>query len=184
MRFGGAKEESMLQGRALIDHVIARAAPMTQTLAISRAAGAAPTERGLPVLVDRYREAGPLAGLHAGLCWAASLPNIDYLATFACDTPFFPDDLVSRLHGAGAAAALPRKAGRIHAAFGLWSVGLLAPLARALDEGARAMTAWALANGAASVDLDDGPATEFFNINTRADKRALEAMLKAPAGAR
>jgi molybdopterin-guanine dinucleotide biosynthesis protein A len=42
--------------------------------------------------------AGPLAGVLAGLDWAASLrPDCSHIASVATDAPFLPTDLVARL---------------------------------------------------------------------------------------
>ena len=53
---------------------------------------------GLPVVADDIEGfAGPLAGVHAGLCWMRDhMPARQALVSVACDTPFFPDQLVGR----------------------------------------------------------------------------------------
>ena len=57
---------------------------------------------GLPVIADDVPDfAGPLAGILAGLDWAAAhAPDIDYVASVPGDCPFLPKDLVARLHEA------------------------------------------------------------------------------------
>src|SRR5580698_8777553 len=55
---------------------------------------------GLPVVADSVTGfAGPLAGILAGLDWAAAkAPDIAWLASVPGDCPFLPNDLVTRLH--------------------------------------------------------------------------------------
>ena len=102
---GGDKGLCQLDGKPLIQHVIERLAAQASPLAInangdaSRFAGL-----GLPVIADATEDfAGPLAGVLAGLRWAAkAAPEARFIVTAACDTPFFPADLVAKfLEAAG-----------------------------------------------------------------------------------
>ena len=54
---------------------------------------------GLPVVPDTVPDfAGPLAGVLAGLDWAAAHhPQAHYIVTVPADGPFVPRDLVQRL---------------------------------------------------------------------------------------
>src|SRR3546814_10334967 len=51
---------------------------------------------GLPVATDAVEGyACPLAGVLTGMEWAAAnAPGAAWVASFACDTPFFPEDMV------------------------------------------------------------------------------------------
>jgi molybdopterin-guanine dinucleotide biosynthesis protein A len=57
----------------------------------------------LPVVADSVPDfAGPLAGILAGLDWAAlHVPECEWLASAPGDCPFLPNDLVARLHAEG-----------------------------------------------------------------------------------
>lgn len=168
-----------LGGRPLLAHVVARLAPQVGALAIgangdpARFAGF-----GLPVLADGAAAgAGPLAGLLAGLDWAAGL-GATALVTAAADTPFLPRDLVARLHAAAgptspAVAAAPRAV--LHPTAGLWPAGLRAALAADLARGERRLGGWAEAQGCAVAVFPDPDG--FFNINTPDDLARAEAML-------
>ena len=183
----GPKERALLAGRPLLSHVVARAAPQVDILAISSADDRSGNADGLPIVIDIFQGRGPLGGLHAGLIWANSLtPRADFLATFACDTPMIPGDLVARLFdamtAAGAAAAIAQARGERHPTLALWSA-TLEPLARLrLDAGDNSLHGMAAAAGAACADFADSPLAGFFNVNTRADLTALEKMLCDPAG--
>jgi molybdopterin-guanine dinucleotide biosynthesis protein A len=181
---GGDKALLPLAGRPLIAHVLARIAPQAGPLAISangdprRFAGF-----GLPVIADGAPAgAGPLAGVLAGLAWAASI-GAPTLLTVPADTPFLPPDLVARLAAAGgpdgfAIAATPGADGPgLHPTVGLWPARLAATLAAALAGGERRVGAWARANGCALAAFPEAGA--FFNVNTPADLARAEAMLAA-----
>ncbi|TIV21519.1 MAG: molybdenum cofactor guanylyltransferase MobA, partial [Mesorhizobium sp.] len=72
--------------------------------------------------------AGPLAGILAGLEWAAKQTTCRWLMSAASDTPFFPDDLVERLAAATrdrpGVIAVASSGGRWHPTFALWPIGL------------------------------------------------------------
>lgn len=181
---GGAKEDALLRGKPLLDHVIDRAAPQVSSLALSRARKATPIDHGLPVIADIYAGCGPLGGIHAGLLWASSLsPAAERLAVFACDTPLIAESLVQRLDKemtrSGARAVVPAHDGRAHPTLGLWSVNL-APLAeQRLKDSRLSLHGFAEAAGARLVDLSDFGDAAFFNVNAAADLAALEALLCA-----
>src|SRR5579859_1574255 len=135
---GGDKALLPLAGRPLLAHVLDRV--RLGPIAISANGDPARfSQFGLPVLPDGIPDqAGPLAGILAGLEWAAALPEVDHLISVPADTPFLPPDLVARLIAARDAAdaeiALAASGGRLHPVVGLWPVALAADLRRALEE--------------------------------------------------
>jgi len=182
-RFGGPKEEAVLAGHSLLSHVVSRATPQVDILAISRAGRHQADAHGLPIVIDEFPGCGPLGGLHAGLRWAHALtPRAEYLATFACDTPFIPRDLVERLlkaaTGAHASAAIAATGADTHPTLGLWSTSLEPLARRRLLEGANSLRGMADASGAVAVGFDS-PAPDFFNVNAPADLATLEKILGA-----
>jgi len=104
-RMGGDKALRLLGGTPLVGHAIARATPQVGPLAIS-ANGSAPfADFGLPILADSVPGfVGPLAGILAGMDWAAE-QGLTSIASFPCDAPLFPRDLVARLAEARGARA-------------------------------------------------------------------------------
>lgn len=93
-RFGADKATALLHDKRLIDHVADRLDPQVGALAIAGSVD----HIGLPCLDDGIHAGkGPLAGLRAGLAWAASLPDITYLVTAPCDVPLLPKNLVALL---------------------------------------------------------------------------------------
>lgn len=173
---GGDKVLLDLNGAPILSHVIARLRPQVGALAISANGDPARFAAfGLPVLADSLPDfPGPLAGILAGMDWAASL-GADGVIVVAGDTPFLPRDLVARLHDAagpfGLALAADREsdgAVRLHPTFGLWPVRLRGPLRAALLAGDRRIRAFASTHGAQTA-LFDGADAAFFNINTPDD---------------
>jgi molybdopterin-guanine dinucleotide biosynthesis protein A len=181
-RLGGDKALRVLAGEPLLDRITARARPQVAALALSANGDPQLFRRfGLPILPDPVPDfPGPLAGILAGMAWAAAA-GIPTLASFACDAPFFPLDLVARLveartdQGMVACAA---SGGRRHPVFAVWPVSLEAALRRALTvDGVRRVDAWARAQGLVTVPFPDAPQDPFFNINTAGDLAAAETLL-------
>ena len=143
---------------------------------------------GLPVLADSIEGfAGPLAGVLAGLDWAAGQGG-DAIVTAAADTPFFPCDLVPRLLLAteGMAAPLALAAtpdperGRVrHPTFGLWPVALRDDLRAALQGGLRKVVLWTDRHGGREALFAAGGTDPFFNVNTPDDLARAGALLGA-----
>ena len=176
---GGDKALLPLGGGTLLDRVIARLGPQCGPLALNANGDAARfAGYGLPVLPDSVAgHPGPLAGVLAGLDWAAEA-GAGAIVTVAADTPFFPTDLVARLGDAGdfAIAASRDGEGRVwdQPTFGLWPVALRDDLRAALEGGLRKIVHWTDRHGAARAIWEDE--TPFFNINTPEDLARAEAM--------
>ena len=182
---GGDKGLLTLGGQTLLDHVIDRLEPQVAGVALNangdpaRFAGL-----NLPVLADSIDGfVGPLAGVLAGLDWAAE-QGADAIVTAAADTPFFPCDLVPQLllrsegmtHPLVLAATPDAKRGTArHPTFGLWPVALRDDLREALNGGLRKVVLWTQTHGGREALFPQEEA--FFNINTPEDLAQAEAML-------
>jgi molybdenum cofactor guanylyltransferase len=159
---GGDKALLDLGGRPLLAHVIDRLKLQVNTLVLNANGDPVRFEAfALPVLADTVNGLpGPLAGVLAGMDWAAER-GFESVATAAADTPFLPRDLVARLAAGGgfALAASPDTAGimRPHPTFGLWPVALRERLRSALAAGDRRVGRWALDAGAVLVPFTATP---------------------------
>jgi molybdenum cofactor guanylyltransferase len=173
---GGDKGLRMVAGQRLLDHVLERLAPQVAAMALNANGDPARfAEFGLPVLPDSLPDfPGPLAGVLAGMDWAAA-QGAEAVVSVAADTPFFPRDLVARLQAAagpsGLALAATREGGKQwrHPTFGLWPVALRADLRAALEGGLRKVVIWTDKHGAGTAEFDILPFDPFFNINTPQD---------------
>ena len=111
---------------------------------------------------------GPLAGIHAAMKFALQ-QGADRVITVAVDTPFFPDDFVSRMMQVAASIGVAQSANRVHPTCGIWSVSLISDLETYLMSGGRRLWDWAVSNGAVCLDWPVGQWDPFFNINTPKD---------------
>jgi molybdopterin-guanine dinucleotide biosynthesis protein A len=175
----------MLGAESLLARVASRLAPQVAALALNANGDPARfAASGLPVIPDTVAGfAGPLAGVLAGLDWAAA-QGADTIVTAAADTPFFPCDLVPQLllasegmaHPLVLAATPHPDRGRIrHPTFGLWPVALRDDLREALEGGLRKVVLWTQAHGGREALFPDEDA--FFNVNTPEDLARAETMI-------
>ncbi|NWG91932.1 MAG: molybdenum cofactor guanylyltransferase [Parvularculaceae bacterium] len=183
---GGAKDAALLGGKTLIDRVMERARSQVRTLAISRARAAPFGDRGLPIVEDIFENRGPLGGVHAGLLWAATLaPRPTHLATFPCDAPFLPDDLVRRLAApldqSQSGSAVAKNGALVHATFALWSLNTAESAAALLRSGPFSLVNFAREVGAVEVEFPDASGASFANINTAEDLDAHARRLRGGA---
>ena len=182
---GGDKGLLHLGGTPLLTRVIERLEPQVADMALNANGDPARfADFGLPVLPDSIDGfAGPLAGVLAGLDWAAAQGG-ETIVTAAADTPFFPCDLVPQLllraegmtNPLVLAATPDAKRGTArHPTFGLWPVALRDDLRAALAGGLRKVVLWTEKHGGREAVFPQEEA--FFNVNTPDDLAQAEAML-------
>jgi molybdenum cofactor guanylyltransferase len=174
---GGDKAALKVGGKTILQRVLARLTPYCDPIILNANGDIARFSRyGLAVVADSVPDfAGPLAGILAGLDWAAKhAPGIEWLASAPGDCPFLPKDLVPRLHAARIAEKKPLACARSgewrHPVVGLWPVALRDDLRHALTvEGLHKIEAWTGRRGVALAAWPDQPFDPFFNVNTPDD---------------
>jgi molybdenum cofactor guanylyltransferase len=174
---GGDKARIRIAGKTILERVLARLAPQCGSMILNANGDPARFgDTGLPVVPDTVPGfAGPLAGILAGLEWAATnAPEVTDVVSVPGDCPFLPSDLVPRLEQARKAAGLPLACARSgdwrHPVIGLWPVGLRGDLRTALvEDDLRKIEAWTARHGVAIADWPAVPFDPFFNVNTPED---------------
>jgi molybdopterin-guanine dinucleotide biosynthesis protein A len=171
---GGDKCLREVGGRTILARVIERVRPQVDALVLNANGDPARfASYGLPVVPDPVPDfAGPLAGVLAGLEWAAAnCPQARYIVTVPADGPFAPRDLVKRL----AETLVTEDAELVTAASGvqtypvagLWPVRLRDALRDALvTEGLHKVDAWTKRFRRAVAAFPADPTDPFFNTNT------------------
>ncbi|MEM6745255.1 MAG: molybdenum cofactor guanylyltransferase MobA [Pseudomonadota bacterium] len=187
---GGDKGLLEVAGRPLLAHVLTRLKGQAGPVALNANGEAGRfADWNLPMLPDRLPQGvealpGPLAGILAGLDWAAEL-GAPALLTVAWDTPFFPLDLAAKLAEADAPVAMaatpdparaPHRLAR-HPTFALWRADLAETVREALIAGERRVVRPAETAGCALVAFPAEPFDPFFNVNAPADLAEAEALL-------
>jgi molybdopterin-guanine dinucleotide biosynthesis protein A len=181
---GGDKARIAIGGTSILQRVLVCLTPQCSRIVIN--ANGDPTrfaDTGLPVIADSVPDfAGPLAGILAGLDWAAqNVPAAEWLVSVPGDCPFLPKDLVTRLSEARVTSNVPLACARSgqwrHPVVGLWPVKLREDLRHALmSEGLHKIELWTARHGIAVAEWPTTPIDPFFNVNTPKDAAQAEAI--------
>ena len=174
---GGDKSLIEIGGVTILERVLSRMKPQCSRMIINANGDASRFGfTGLPIVPDDIPDfAGPLAGILAGLDWAAANePDTEYIASVPGDCPFLPRELVQRLEEArnheGKPLACAKSGDWRHPVVGLWPVALRAELRHALmKEQLHKIEVWTARYGVATAVWPDQPIDPFFNVNTPED---------------
>ncbi|MDC0059420.1 molybdenum cofactor guanylyltransferase [Pelagibacteraceae bacterium] len=118
---------------------------------------------------------GPLVGILTAMKWAKeNLNKCSWIATFPCDTPFFPESIIkSFIEESEKKESLILSAsshGRKHNIFGLWSLDLYDKLKDDLiNKKVRKVQDWTEKNKIKNLEFTFKDYDPFFNINTKED---------------
>ena len=118
---------------------------------------------------------GPLVGILTAMKWAKeNSPNCAWIASFPCDTPFFPEAVILKFIEESkkkeSLILCASSHGRKHNIFGLWSLDLDDKLYNDLvDNKIRKVQDWTKANNIKNLEFKFKDYDPFFNINTLED---------------
>ncbi len=177
-RMGRAKSELPVGDATLLDWIVGRLGPaFAETIVAGTRA-----PRGARAVSDRRADAGPLAGIEAGLLEARS----PFAFVVACDTPRASERLAGLLLECcqGRDAAVPRIAGVAQPTCAAYARAAAGKLTAFLDAGGRRVTKALEGLDASYVEEPElaragiGP-TELADLDTPADYEAFIATLRA-----
>ncbi len=168
-----------LQGRPIVEHVLARIRPQVDQVVINANRNRETYgDLGWPVISDHdcnYR--GPLSGI------ATVMQTLDsnWFVCVPCDAPLLPADLVGRLHdvleNTAATCAVAHSGESIQPVFALFKNSAEPALSEFVQSGESKVRLWHEQNGSMIVDFSDNPEA-FLNINTPAQLRTIEQRLR------
>jgi molybdenum cofactor guanylyltransferase len=169
---GGDKGLHTIGGTTILARVIERVRPQVSTLVLNANGDPARfASFALPIAPDSVPDfAGPLAGILAGLEWAAA-HQAHHVVSVPADGPFVPRDLVQHLAAAleneDAEIAMAASGPQRYPVVGLWPVALRDALRRALvEENVHKVDAWTARFRLAIAEFPAEPFDPFFNANT------------------
>ncbi len=182
-----------LGDQLLLERVIEKALPQVNHLLLnSNETLPAYENTGLPILADSLPgHLGPLAGILTAMEWCQKHhPETQWLASFAVDTPFFPDNLVGQLlqraqqeDEQNAEIICSTYDGRRQPTFCLWRISQADDLRIALSEQQLyRVGGWLAQRTTCELAFDTVASTAiptpFFNINTPADLAQAQTLLE------
>jgi len=118
---------------------------------------------------------GPLVGILTAMKWAKeNMIGCSWVATFPCDTPFFPETIIENFIQESkkkeSLILCASSHGRKHNIFGLWSLDLYDKLEDDLiNKKVRKVQDWTEENKIKNLEFKFKDYDPFFNINTKED---------------
>ena len=134
------------------------------------------TKNNLIIVKDCINgQLGPLVGILTAMKWAKeNLNQCSWIATFPCDTPFFPESIIKTFieesEKKESLIFCANSHGRKHNIFGLWSIDLYDKLKDDLiNKKIRKVQDWTEKNKIKNLEFKFEDYDPFFNINTKED---------------
>ena len=127
---------------------------------------------------------GPLVGILTAMKWAKdNLKDCFWVATFPCDTPFFPEkiikEFIEKSKKKDSVLLCASSHGRKHNIFGLWSLELYDKLMEDLTNNKiRKVQDWTEKHKITNVEFKFEKYDPFFNINTLDDLEVAKNIIK------
>ena len=118
---------------------------------------------------------GPLVGILTAMKWAKeNSSKYSWVASFPCDTPFFPESIILKFieesKKKDSLILCASSHGRKHNIFGLWSLDLYDKLYNDLvNNKVRKVQDWTKENNIKNLEFEFKDYDPFFNINTNED---------------
>ena len=185
-RFGFDKSQAKLGNKTLIEHVLNKIKPFFENkLIVTKNSLEDIDTQNIEIINDCIKgHLGPLVGVLSAMKWAEKkLPQINWIITFPCDTPFFDNKIINefkkktKLSESLLYFAISKK--RRHNIFGLWSLKLLKTLENdIIKNNHRKVEVWADKIGMKNINIKNDNFDSFFNINTKSDLMVAEKILK------
>jgi len=176
-RMGKDKLFLELNNKKLIEHTIDKVKKyLKQLIIITNQDNEFFTKNNLTTVKDCIEgQLGPLVGILSAMKWAKDNSNkYSWVATFPCDTPFFPESIIKSFieesEKKDSLILCASSHGRKHNIFGLWSLDLYDKLKDDLiNKKIRKVQDWTEKNKIKNLEFKFKDYDPFFNINTEED---------------
>tara|TARA_X000000368_G_scaffold359864_1_gene303388 strand:- start:35 stop:655 length:621 start_codon:yes stop_codon:yes gene_type:complete len=176
-RMGKDKLFLDLNNKTLIEHTIIKVKKyLKELIIITNHENDFFKKNNLTVVKDCIEgQLGPLVGILTAMKWAKqNSPKCQWVATFPCDTPFFPESIISKFIEESkkkeSLILCASSHGRKHNIFGLWSLDLYDKLHDDLvNNKVRKVQDWTKVNNIKNLEFKFKNYDPFFNINTIED---------------
>ena len=176
-RMGKDKLFLELNNKKLIEHTIDKVRKyLKEIIIITNQNNKFFSKNNLTTVKDCIKgQLGPLVGILTAMKWAKeNLTNCSWIATFPCDTPFFPESIIANFIQESkkeeSLLLCASSHGRKHNIFGLWSLDLYDKLRDDLiNSKVRKVQDWTEKNKIINLEFKFKDYDPFFNINTLED---------------
>ena len=185
-RMGKDKLFLELNNKMLIEHTIIKVEKyLKDIIIITNQKNEYFSKKNLTTVKDCIEgQLGPLVGILTAMKWAKeNLKECSWIATFPCDTPFFPETIIKKFieksKKKDSLLLCASSHGRKHNIFGLWSLDLYEKLKNDLiNNKIRKVQDWTEKHKITNVEFDFKEYDPFFNINTLDDLETAKKIVK------
>ena len=185
-RMGKDKLFLELNNKMLIEHTIIKVEKyLKDIIIITNQKNEYFSKKNLTTVEDCIEgQLGPLVGILTAMKWAKeNLKECSWIATFPCDTPFFPETIIKKFieksKKKDSLLLCASSHGRKHNIFGLWSLDLYEKLKDDLiNNKIRKVQDWTEKHKITNVEFDFKEYDPFFNINTLDDLETAKKIVK------
>ena len=185
-RMGQDKLLLKIDDKTLIEHTIDKVKKtLPNVIIISNKNIDIVSKYNLPIVKDCIEgNQGPLVAVLSAMKWIKdNSKNYSWIATFPCDTPFFPEKLVEKFIIESKKKKFllyfASSKGQRHNVFGLWSLKLYEKLeSDIIENNSRKVENWADKNNVQKINFDFKDYDLFFNINTQDDLKLAKNLYK------
>ena len=185
-RMGKDKLFLELNNKMLIEHTIIKVEKyLKDIIIITNQKNEYFSKKNLTTVEDCIEgQLGPLVGILTAMKWAKeNLKECSWVATFPCDTPFFPETIIKKFieksKKKDSLLLCASSHGRKHNIFGLWSLDLYEKLKNDLiNNKIRKVQDWTEKHKITNVEFDFKEYDPFFNINTLDDLENAKKIVK------
>ena len=176
-RMGQDKLFVNLDNKSLIEHTIIKVKKhLKELIIITNHKNEFFKKNNLVTVGDCLKgQLGPLVGILTAMKWAKeNSTRYTWIATFPCDTPFFPENIITKFIEESkkkeSLILCASSHGRKHNIFGLWSLELYDKLYDDLvNKKIRKVQDWTKENNIKNLEFKFKDYDPFFNINTLED---------------
>ena len=185
-RMGKDKLFLELNNKMLIEHTINKVEKyLKDIIIITNQKNEYFSKKNLTIVEDCIEgQLGPLVGILTAMKWAKeNLKECSWVATFPCDTPFFPETIIKKFieksKKKDSLLLCASSHGRKHNIFGLWSLDLYEKLKDDLiNNKIRKVQDWTEKHKITNVEFNFKEYDPFFNINTLDDLETAKKIVK------
>ena len=176
-RMGQDKPFLNLNNKTLIEHTIDKVKKyLNELIIVTNKENEFFTKNNLITVKDYIGgQLGPLMGILTAMKWVKeNSPKHSWIASFPCDTPFFPESIIPKFIEESkkkeSLILCASSHGRKHNIFGLWSIDLYDKLYNDLvNNKVRKVQDWTKENNIKNLEFEFKDYDPFFNINTAED---------------
>ena len=181
---GKGKYSQILFNKTLLEHVFDRLSTQTSNIAINFNKDKPEIRKKYMIILDKYNNVGPLAGIHSAISFCKDNIKIKegLVVTVPVDTPFIPYDLISRfekeIERSKSNIVVACSGDRHHPTVAMWKTSVIEKLENSIKNNVRKIDLFTKELKKSYINYSIKKYDPFYNINDYRDLKYAENMIK------